>query len=112
MLASIALMLALAACGQPQPKTYQPQDELQFMRTCQAAYLARLPDGADESQVSQVCSCTWERITREIPVEDLQAFERLPPTEQGAHPLTAELQAYTMECAGQSEAAPEDPPPP
>ncbi|HET9229754.1 MAG TPA: hypothetical protein VFO00_00610 [Vitreimonas sp.] len=111
-LAFITLTLALAACGPPPPRTYQPQDELAFMRSCQPAYRARLPEGADPSLAGQVCACTWERVTREIPVEDLEAFERLSPTEQAAHPLAAELLAYTLECTQQDETSIEDPPPP
>lgn len=82
------------------------------MRTCQGAYRLRLPEGANQSGVIQVCSCTWERITREIPVEDLEAFEDLPSTEQVTHPITAELKKYTMECTSQHEAPRQDPPPP
>jgi hypothetical protein len=100
----VALWLAvfvLAACGQQETRTYPPQYELNFMRACQAP-----------GQASSVCSCTWERITREIPVEEFESFEQLPANEQSAHPLRAELQRYALECIAQNEAPPEDPPPP
>lgn len=98
----LALALtALTACGQQEAKTYPPQYELNFMRACQAP-----------GQDSNVCSCTWERITREIPVEEFEGFEQLPANEQTSHPLRAELQRYAVECIAQNEAPPEDPPPP
>ena len=40
------------------PRTYQAQDELEFMRSCQAAYRARLPEGADQSRVGPVIVIT------------------------------------------------------
>ena len=101
-LASIALMLALAACGQQEAKTYPPQYELNFMRACQA----QRPAAPNQ------CPCTWERITREIPPDGFATFERLPPNEQVEHPLYAEIQRYALECATQTEATTGDPPPP
>ena len=101
-LASIALMLALAACNQQEAQTYPPQYELNFMRACQA----QRPAAPNQ------CPCTWERITREIPPDEFATFERLPPNEQVAHPLYAEIQRYALECATQTEATTENPPPP
>jgi hypothetical protein len=100
--APIALALTLAACGQQDANTYPPQYELNFMRACQA----QRPAARNQ------CPCTWERITREIPPDEFATFERLPPAEQVAHPLYAELQRYALECASQTEATTEDPPPP
>jgi len=102
LLAAIALVLTLAACGEQEAKTYPPQYELNFMRACQAQRPA----------VTSLCPCTWERITREIPPDEFATFERLPPNEQVAHPLYAEIQRYALECADQAAPAPEDPPAP
>jgi hypothetical protein len=99
--ASIALVLTLAACGQQEGATYPPQYELNFMRACQA-----------QQPAANLCPCTWERITREIPPAEFATFERLPPNEQVAHPLYAEIQRYALECASQSEPAADDPPAP
>ncbi len=99
--ASIALTLALAACGQQEATTYPPQYELNFMRACQA-----------QRPAANVCPCTWERITREIPPDEFATFERLPPNEQVAHPLYDEIQRYAMECRDQAGAPPEEPPAP
>jgi hypothetical protein len=99
--ASIALMLALAACGQQEAKTYPPQYELNFMRACHA-----------QRPAANVCPCTWGRIMREIPPDEFATFERLPPSEQVAHALYAEIQRYALECATQTETTTEDPPPP
>jgi hypothetical protein len=100
--AFFALMLTLAACGQQEAKTYPPQYELNFMRACHA----QRPAAPNQ------CPCTWERITREIPPDEFATFERLPPSEQVAHPLYTEIQRYAVECVTQTEATPEDPPPP
>ncbi len=101
-LAFILLVSGLSACGQQDANTYPPQYELNFMRACQA----QRPAAANQ------CPCTWERITREIPPDEFATFERLPPSEQVAHPLYAEIQRYALECATQGEATTEDPPPP
>jgi hypothetical protein len=101
---SIAILLALAAlcaCGQREAKTYPPQYELNFMRACQA-----------RGAVASVCSCTWERVVREIPVDDFTAFERMPPGEQAAAPLRSELQRFALECRDEAAPAPESPPVP
>ena len=100
-LACIAFLM-LAACGQQDANTYPPQYELNFMRACQA----QRPAAPNQ------CPCTWERITREIPPDEFATFERLPPDEQVAHPLYAEIQRYAQECATQSDGTTEDPPPP
>ena len=100
-LTSIALVLTLAACGQQEAKTYPPSYELNFMRACEA-----------QQPAADMCACTWERITREIPPDEFAAFERLPPNEQVAHPLYAEIERYALECRDQTVAPPEDPPPP
>lgn len=102
LLVCFALMLALAACGEQAAKTYPPQYELNFMRACQA----QRPAAPNQ------CSCTWERITREIAPDEFAAFERLPASEQVADPLYAEIQRYAEECASQGEATTADPPPP
>lgn len=96
----VVALAALASCGPPEPRTYSPEYELNFMNACR------------QGQTASVCSCAWERITREIPVEDFESFEQLPPNEQAAQPLRAEFQRYTLECIAQNQAPPEDPPPP
>jgi hypothetical protein len=100
-LALLALVLAIGACGQQEAKTYPPQYELNFMRACQARGAA-----------AAVCSCTWERITSEIPVDDFTAFERLSQSEQTASPLRNELQRFALECRAEAAPPPENPPAP
>lgn len=95
------VVLALAACGQPEATTYPPQYELNFMRSCQA-------QGAPIG----FCSCSWEKIEREIPPADFAAFERLPASEQETHPLRAKIQAYAGECRSEPVGPPDDPPAP
>lgn len=101
-LASIALVLTLAACGQQDAKTYPPQYELNFMRACQA----------QGGGAADICPCAWERVTREIPPDEFAAFERLAPNEQVAHPLYAEIQRFALECREQALAPFEQQPSP
>jgi len=97
---AIALALTLAACGRQEAETYPPQYELNFMRACEA-----------QRPAANLCACTWERITREVPPDEFAAFERLTAEEQAAHPLYGEIQRYALDCAARSEPA-EDPPAP
>jgi hypothetical protein len=79
--------LLLAACGQPQPATYTPEYELNFMRSCQSG-------GAGVA----VCSCTWRKIADEVPVSDFDALEQLPEAERATHPLMLQIQGYATAC--------------
>lgn len=97
----ILALVLLAGCGQQQAKTYPPQFELNFMRACEA-----------QRPAQNVCSCTWERIAREIPVDDFMAFERLNPSEQASHPLYTEIQRFALECRAETGPPDEDPPAP
>jgi hypothetical protein len=99
-LASIALLM-LAACGEQEAKTYPPQYELNFMRACQA-----------QAPTLTLCTCTWEKIEREIAPDDFAAFELLPAGEQARHPLYSQIERYAVECRDQPESLPDDPPPP
>lgn len=91
-------VLALAACGQQDAKTYPPQYELNFMRSCQAQ---RAP--------AQFCACTWERIERDVSPADFAAFERMPPNEQATNPLRDQIARYAEECRSEAMPAPQKP---
>ncbi|HCK83057.1 MAG TPA: hypothetical protein DHW63_00585 [Hyphomonadaceae bacterium] len=51
--------IALAACGQGAPNAYPQEARTHFESTCP-------PE-------SEVCVCTWERITRAMPYEEYEA---------------------------------------
>jgi hypothetical protein len=93
---------ALASCGQQAANTYPPQYELNFMRACQA----------QGPGLQSLCTCTWEKIEREIPPDDFAAFERLPANEQTTHPMRERIERYALVCRQQTDPAPEDPPEP
>jgi hypothetical protein len=97
----LCLVAALVSCGQPEPNTYPPQYELNFMRACQA-----------QGPVGDVCSCTWEKIQREIPPAEFAAFERLPASEQVGHPLYGQIERFAIGCRNEAVDALEDPPAP
>lgn len=57
-LAMIAALL-LVACGEPAPNPYPASAETRFVQSCP-------PD-------SEVCVCTWDRLTRTLTFEEYEA---------------------------------------
>lgn len=87
LLASLSL-LALAACN-PQPATFGPEVERNFMMACE------LQQGSSQA----LCSCTWDKIEAEISPNDFAALERLPGPQRETHPLTTQINGYVEACA-------------
>jgi hypothetical protein len=62
-LVGLILTLALGACGQSEPHPYPAEAQARFAASCP-------PD-------SEVCTCTWDKITRTLTYEEYQvALER------------------------------------
>lgn len=55
----VLVALALAACGERAPNPYPAEAKAHFDTTCP-------PE-------SEVCACTWERVTRAMTYEEYQA---------------------------------------
>lgn len=87
-LGALVLVLALAACT-PQPATYGPDVERNFMTACVA-------QGASSAAL---CSCTWDKIEAGIPPGDFTALERLPGPQRETHPLSAQIAGYVEACS-------------
>jgi hypothetical protein len=79
-------LLALAACN-PQPASYPPDFERNFMTACEA-----------QGSSNALCSCTWDRIEAEVSPSDFAALERMPGPQREAHPLTARINGYVEAC--------------
>lgn len=86
-LLAIVSLLALAACN-PQPATYAPDVERNFMMACEA-----------QGSSNALCGCTWNRIESEISPGDFAALERMPGPQRESHPLTAQINGYVEACA-------------
>lgn len=84
-LASLSL-LALAACN-PQPQTYGPDVQRNFMTACEA-----------QGSTNALCACTWDKIATEISPNDFSALERMPGPQRESHPLTAQINGYVEAC--------------
>jgi hypothetical protein len=99
--ACLLFALLLGACGQQEAKTYPPEYELNFMRSCLA-----------QGQASVVCTCTWDKIERGITPDEFAAFERLPAPERAVHPMYGQVERYALECVGENATPPASPPAP
>lgn len=86
--------LLIAACT-PQPATYTPDFERNFVSACEA-------QGASQA----LCSCTWDRIETDVPPADFMALERMPGPQREDHPLTAQINGYKEACNVTLEALP------
>lgn len=80
-------LLVLAACN-PQPASYPPDYERNFMTACEA-----------QGSASPLCACTWDRIESEIRPGDFAALERLPNPQRDDHPLMAQIRGYREACS-------------
>lgn len=101
-IAIVVALTALASCGQQEARTYPPQYQLNFMRACLA----------QGEGLQSLCTCTWEKIERDISPADFAQFEQLPANEQATHPLRGQIERYALECRQQTEPAPDTPPEP
>ncbi len=84
-LAALSL-LALAACN-PEPASYPPDFERNFVTACEA-----------QGSSNALCGCTWDRIEAEISPSDFSALERMPGPQRDAHPLTTRINGYVEAC--------------
>ncbi|MBX3429350.1 MAG: hypothetical protein KF779_07200 [Hyphomonadaceae bacterium] len=82
----LVVVLALAACN-PQPATYAPDVERNFMMACEA-----------QGSSAALCGCTWGRIAAEVKPGDFAALERLPGPQREDHPLTRQINGYVEAC--------------
>ncbi len=81
-LAGLALV-ALAACGQGAPHEYPEAARTQFERSCP-------PE-------SEVCSCTWDRITRALTYEEYEAAVERMRTEGLMDPRVTSARTWCLE---------------
>jgi hypothetical protein len=85
-LLAFVTLLVLSACN-PQPASYPPDYERNFMTACEA-----------QGSSNALCACVWDRIEADIPPGDFAALERLPGPEREAHALTAQINGYVEAC--------------
>ncbi|MBK8545599.1 MAG: hypothetical protein IPL62_19965 [Caulobacteraceae bacterium] len=82
----VVFVLALAACN-PQPATFGPDVERNFMMACEG-----------QGSSNALCSCTWDKIAENVTPGDFAALERMPGPQRESHPLTAQINGYVETC--------------
>jgi hypothetical protein len=76
----------LGACT-PQPASYPPHYERNFMNGCDPL-----------NPANPLCACIWEKIEAEIRPGDFAALEQLPAKEREEHPVMAQIRDYQESC--------------
>jgi len=97
-LATVAMAMALAACGGDEPTTYTPEVQENFVNSCvDSATSGTAP--ADESDAEQLCGCMYNELKARMSFEEFKtADQSLREGEQMSSELAATLQAAAGAC--------------
>ena len=85
-----AAAMALGACG-PRAAAYPAEYQQTFKASCAAS-----------NGTPAYCDCVWDKIERDIPVEEFIGFDAAAQNHQ-PHPLRARIEGYTRQCLSQGQ---------
>ena len=97
-LATVAVAMALAACGGDEPTTYTPEVQENFVNSCvDSATSGTAP--ADESGAEQLCGCMYNELKARMSFEEFKtADQSLREGEEMSSELAATLKAAAGAC--------------